>query len=69
LLAQFDQLDDDILDATILTASQLGGNQVREMIEMIEEVFEDEEDMVDLFEEAKSNWNWLISKTMAGNPD
>ncbi|HOW07476.1 MAG TPA: HEAT repeat domain-containing protein [Flexilinea sp.] len=70
LLAQFDQLDDDILDATILTASQLGGNQVREMIEMIEEVFEDEEDMVDLFEEAKSNLELVdFQKQMAGNPD
>jgi len=70
LLAQFDQLDDDILDATILTASQLGGNQVREMIEMIEEVFEDEEDMVDLFEEAKSNLELIdFQKQMAGNPD
>ncbi len=70
LLAQFDQLDDDILDATILTASQLGGNQVREMIEMIEEVFEDEEDMVDLFEEAKSNLELVdFQEQMAGNPD
>ena len=70
LLAQFDQLDDDILDAAILTASQLGGNQVKEMIEMIEEVFEDEEDMVDLFEEAKSNLELVdFQKQMAGNPD
>jgi len=70
LLAQFDQLDDDILDATILTASQLGGNQVREMIEMIEEVFEDEEDMAELFEEAKSNLELVdFQKQMAGNPD
>jgi len=70
LLAQFDQLDDDILDAAILTASQLGGNQVREMIEMIEEVFEDEEDMAELFEEAKSNLELVdFQKQMAGNPD
>lgn len=70
LLAQFDQLDDDILDATILTASQLGGNQVKEMIEMIEEVFEDEEDMAELFEEAKSNLELVdFQKQMAGNPD
>jgi len=70
LLAQFDQLDDDILDATILTASQLGGNQVREMIEMIEEVFEDEEDMAELFEEAKSNLELVdFQEQMAGNPD
>ena len=70
LLAQFDQLDDDILDATILTASQLGGNQVKEMIEMIEEIFEDEEDMAELFEEAKSNLELVdFQKQMAGNPD
>ncbi|HOG22308.1 MAG TPA: HEAT repeat domain-containing protein [Flexilinea sp.] len=70
LLARFDQLDDDILDATILTASQLGGNQVKEMIEMIEEIFEDEEDMAELFEEAKSNLELVdFQKQMAGNPD
>jgi len=70
LLARFDQLDDDILDATILTASQLGGNQVKEMIEMIEEVFEDEEDMAELFEEAKSNLELVdFQKQMASKPD
>jgi septal ring factor EnvC (AmiA/AmiB activator) len=53
-----------------LTASQLGGNQVKEMIEMIEEIFEDEEDMAELFEEAKSNLELVdFQKQMAGNPD
>ncbi|NMB94152.1 MAG: HEAT repeat domain-containing protein [Flexilinea flocculi] len=55
LLTNFDELDNDVLDAAILAISLIGGPHVREIIEELEEVFADETDMADLFDEAKDN--------------
>ena len=55
LLTNFDGLDSDVLDAAILAISLIGGTQVREIIEELEEVFADETEMTDLFDEAKDN--------------
>lgn len=55
LLTNFDELENDVLDAAILAISQIGGNQVREVIEELEEVFANETDMMDLFDEARDN--------------
>ncbi|MHC1772088.1 MAG: HEAT repeat domain-containing protein [Flexilinea sp.] len=55
ILTRFDELESDVLDAAILAASQIGGDQSREIIEELADVFEDDEDMLDLFDEAKDN--------------
>ena len=70
MLAVFDQVDDEVLDALIIAASQLGGYQAKEMISILEDLFDDEDDMVEIFEEAKSNLELVeFQNELAQNPD
>ena len=70
MLTVFDQVDDEVLDALIIAASQLGGHQAKEMIAILEDLFVFEEDMVEIFEEAKSNLELVeFQNELAQNPD
>ncbi|GEM_PF-1421999 len=70
LATEFDSVDNEMLEALIIAASQFGGEQAKEMIEELEEVFEDEEDMTDLFDEAKSNLEFAaFQEKLAQHPD
>ncbi len=55
LLTEFDTLDNDVLCASILAISQIGGGQVAEVIDELSEVYEDDEEMQELFDQAKDN--------------
>lgn len=55
LLTQFDRLDEETLDAAILAASQIGGDEAAEMISLLEETLASDEETADLFEQAHAN--------------
>lgn len=59
LLTQFDRIDQETLDAAILAASQIGGDEASEMISLLEEVLESDEELIELFEQARSNLELL----------
>lgn len=59
LLTQFDRIDQETLDAAILAASQIGGEEASEMISLLEEVLESDEESIELFEQAKANLELL----------
>lgn len=59
LLTQFDRIDQEMLDAAILAASQIGGEEASEMISLLEEVLESDEESIELFEQAKANLELL----------
>lgn len=55
LLTQFDRLDEETLDAAILAASQIGGDEAAEMLSLLEEALASDEETADLFEQAHAN--------------
>lgn len=59
LLTQFDRVDQETLDAAILAASQIGGDEASEMISLLEEALESDEESIELFEQARSNLELL----------